>query len=279
MKKLELITTTNNRIFINKNIYLHSFTNSYLEITDKHERIILEGNNHLINGNGKAARLIHIHDTKDLIIRNLTLIGGDTKIIKTLSRKQIFSTQKGIKSVFEILDGGGVLITGNSNVRFENCHFNENSSIMCGGAISNQSKGKVEFVNCTFINNTANHTGSAIDNLTKSSNLHLKNCSFENNTSNLMYKNRGPHGQITIFPHSRASIVTSNFKGGSITLDYIEGKSHVELRANKQAEKGSIEINKSPNRKSSFLETLKMYTTLSWLFPKTFGKVYYKVNK
>lgn len=233
----------------------------------------------MINGNGKAVRLIHIHNTKDLIIRNLTLIGGDTKVLKVLSRKQIFNSQKGIKSIFEILDGSGVLITGNSNVLFENCIFKDNTSIMCGGAISNQSRGIVKFTSCTFINNKVNHTGSAIDNLVKSADLHVKNCIFENNTSNLVYKNGGPHGQITIFPHSRASIITCNFKGDSIPLDYFENKSHVELRANKQDGKGSIETNKSIKRKSSMLETLKMYMDLSWIFPKTFGRVYYKVNK
>ncbi|MEI7579771.1 MAG: right-handed parallel beta-helix repeat-containing protein [bacterium] len=241
------------------------------------ESFVFDGQNTIIDGEGQYAHLLNIHNCKNLLVKNFTFRNGDTNIVKYLSRKDItFRLPK--MSVFEVIDGGAVLITGNSTVTFENCHFENNRALMCGGAISNQSSGKVLLNNCSFVGNIAGHTGSAIDNLTRNSQISIKNCKFIDNQSNSWHKAQAPHGHITVFPNTFAKIAHSTFKGGSLPLDYVD-KANIKLENNKYfGFKDWQSILKNKRNGGIFFNYLNFVSKLYWLVPKTLGKVYYRVN-
>ena len=219
--------------------------------------------------------LIHIHNS-NIEINNLTLTNGNTAVIRDISNKMI-PFYKPKRSVFEIIDGGAVLITGKSNVTFNNCEFRNNNALMCGGAISNQSSEKAVFNNCVFENNTAGHTGSAIDNLTTNAVIEVNNCKCINNISNLWNKSGYPHGHITVFPHTTAIIKDSYFKGGSIPIDYTS-ESNVTLIHNKYVSYANWNDMLPTKRSNSILNRLNILMHLYWLPFKTGVNVKYKVN-
>lgn len=238
--------------------------------------ICINGNGYAIKGNNKAVHLLVIHNSKNVTIKNLQFYGGNTDLIKLLPRKNI-PFRKQLVSIFEIIDGGAVLITGDSTVHFENCQFINNNSLLCGGAISNQSKDVVRFTNCRFENNHAGHTGSAIDNLTKGSKIIVNNCNFINNKSNVWNNNGGPNGQISLFPETYAEITNCIFEGDTIPIDYYPDTNLVFTQNHYSNEI----INKekfSFKRNHSLYEYLKAIHKLYWILPKTIGKVRYKVN-
>jgi len=148
---------------------------------------------------------------------------------------------------------------------------------MCGGAISNQSKGTIIIDNCTFTNNSAGHTGSAIDNLTKNAHLIVRNSKFINNESNTWHTAGYPHGQISVFPNTKAEILNSHFSGGSIPLDHTQS-SHINLIGNTYVGFENWSELSTFHRKAKIADYVKFIKMMYWVLLKTFGRVYYRVN-
>lgn len=201
---------------------------SVLRITRKLSGIAFMGvgSGTWIKGAGKASHIIVIDDA-DVTIRGLSIFGGNTTEPLKLARHY-----KGprCRSAYEAMDGAGMLITGESNVKIENTVFGHNHSGMCGGAISNQSTGLVQITNCEFVENTAYHTGAAVDNLTPGAKVVIHRSFFQNNRSNQGSICGGPHGQVTIFPRTKAVIRHSTFVGpGLLAIDAARGASITAL--------------------------------------------------
>ncbi len=240
------------------------------------DEVVFEGNGHVIDGNQFVVHLLKIHNCANVVIRNVRFLNGNTEILKKIPRRKLHFQKKNI-SIFEFLDGGAVLITGASRVIIENCHFENNHSVMCGGAISNQSTLPVIIKNCTFTANTAGHTGSAIDNLTPDSQLAVTHSTFSANKSNTWHMFGAPHGQISIFPKTRATIVDSIFSKGSIPIDYAESAT-VSLKGNTY--QGYDDWKPAPKTESrkSIIVSIRLIKKLYWVLPKTVGKVFYGVR-
>jgi len=240
---------------------------------ESEEEIVFDGNNYIVDGKGKIAHLMIIRDCKNVIIRNTKFVNGTTEILKYIPRNQIQFPENKI-SIFEFLDGGAVLITGASQVLFEHCHFENNHSVMCGGAISNQSTLPVTIRNCTFKSNTAGHTGSAIDNLTPEAQLEVSRSTFSANKSNTWHMLGAPHGQISIFPKTSATIIDSTFSKGSFPIDYAQS-AQVSLKGNVYQGFGDWKPSLKYPSKSSITDFLRLIRKLYWVIPKTVGKVFY----
>lgn len=264
---------------MNKNIFQNwtAVNEADLAFTISNEDdYIIEGNNFKIDGNHIVAHLLRIHNCNRIIIRNLRFINGNTNTLKKIPKEKIGFSNKFV-SIFEVIDGGAVLITGNSNVIFESCHFEGNESFMCGGAISNQSKGTVTVDSCTFTNNVAGHTGSAIDNLVRNAHLIVKNSIFQNNKSNAWHNVGYPHGQISVFPNTKAEIYNTYFSGGSIPIDYMQS-SNVSLKENTYIGFENWSESNTFHRRAKFADYVKFIKKMYWVLLKTFGRVYYRVN-
>lgn len=240
------------------------------------DEVVFEGNGNTIDGKHRVAHLIKIHHCAKVTIRNTRFINGTSEVLKDIPRNKILFPDRKV-SVFEFLDGGAVLITGASRVIIEDCHFEGNHSIMCGGAISNQSTLPVTVRNCTFTSNTAGHTGSAIDNLTPEAQLEVSHSTFSANKSNTWHMFGAPHGQISIFPKTRATIVGSTFSNGSIPVDYAESAT-VSLKGNSY--NGYSDWKPAPkySSRSSLIDSLRFIYKLYWVLPKMVGKVFYGVR-
>jgi hypothetical protein len=168
-----------------------------------------------LNGAGRTAHVVII-DNADVTISGLGIFGGDTTDPAMVAR-----TYDGPawRSAYEAMDGAGVLVTGTSNVELNNIAFTYNHSGMCGGALSNQGTSLVEVMNCLFVGNTAYHTGAAIDNLTPGASIVVHKTYFQNNASNRGSKCGGPHGQVTLFPYTKAVIRHCDFVGVGPAID------------------------------------------------------------
>lgn len=261
---------------LNSNWETKTYKYSAFSLINENE-FIFDGNGFEIDGDDKVVHLLTIHDCGNCTVKNVNFINGNTEALKHIQRKEIqYRNEK--CSIFEIIDGGAVVITGRSSVKFENCRFLSNKSIMCGGAVSNQSDGIVSFQDCYFENNIAGHTGSAIDNLTKNSKIVVDKCEFNNNKSNLWHKFGLPHGQISIFPQTEAEIKNSRFKLGSIPFDYYK-TSKVTFTSNVYNDYSDWNEKTPTIRDTSIIkDNIKMLRKMWWVVSKTFGKVYYKVN-
>ena len=269
------LTGLNNFKDISQNWLADKITYLAFYISDCNNHII-DCKKYIIDGNNITAHLLCINNCKNLIIKNLVLKNGNTEILRKIPRNSINFRNEKI-SIFEILDGGAVLITGNSDVIFENCEFINNNSIMCGGSISNQSTGILTLKNCKFENNCAGHTGSAIDNLRPTSNLVVENCKFINKVSNTWHIENYPHGQISIFPKSKAVISNCLFNKGSIPIDFYKN-SQVKFKSNSYVGFNNWSEKVTMRSKNSIIDKLNVAKKLYWIIPKTFGNVYYSIN-
>ncbi|MCB9790281.1 hypothetical protein H6762_04870 [Candidatus Nomurabacteria bacterium] len=261
---------------LNSNWKTKTYKYSAFSLLDEN-KYVFDGNGFEINGDDKVVHILTIHNCKNCIVKNVNFIRGNTEALKNIKRENI-PYRKEKQSVFEIIDGGAVVITGNSNVAFEKCKFIDNKSIMCGGAISNQSKGVIIFKSCYFENSIAGHTGSAIDNLTKDSNVEIINCKFKNNISNTWHQYGYPHGQISLFPYTKATISNSEFIEGSIPFDYYS-TSKVILDNNKYLDYKEWKEDHIILRKGSIIiDNIKMFSKMYWVLPKIFGNVIFRIN-
>jgi len=146
------------------------------------------------------------------IIRNCNFSGGNTRL-----HGRALSVGGGYKSVFQYIDGGGVLIAGDSDIVFEDCNFTNNYSFMCGGAVSFQGRGKAVFRNCTFRNNISEHTGPAIDVLKPGNEVLIVGCKFIGNSVSRW--GSAVRGQISVFPGNVLEIAESSFSRGRSVND------------------------------------------------------------
>lgn len=264
---------------LSENIEATTTTYALLNLENKHQ-FKINGNSKSLLGNNKVVHLMRIHNSSGTI-SNLTFSGGNTYTLKNIKRNHIiFRKPKG--SIFEIIDGGAVVISGESEVSFINCRFENNKSLMCGGAISNQSTKKVIFNKCIFKDNSTGHTGAAIDNLIAYANIEVNNCIFEDNLSNTWNNQKGPHGQITVFPKTQATIKNCRFHGGSIPFDY-ESHEDIKLKNNTYTSidmwnnwKEDIPLKRYKN----IIKTLSIGIKLMYWLPfKVKRNSYYRVNK
>jgi hypothetical protein len=237
--------------------------------------LVFDGCGRAIDGDKKVAHLMIIQNCGNSLIQNTIFRNGNTAIVSKVEKAQFCFPQNKI-SIFEVIDGGGVIVTGNSNVTFRNCTFVDNYSIMCGGAVSNQSTGLVKFENCIFENNTAGHTGSAVDNLTKKSNLKICNCRFINNVSNEWHKQGFPHGQVTAFANTKLLISNSVFQNGSIPFD-VESSTVLYLQDNVYDLYENWSEDTVLKRKYSlynwFLAIVKMFNIVLKIYPNVYFKI------
>lgn len=256
----------------------HANTYSYnaFSISDRDNQIF-DGQNFVINGHNKVTHLLSIHNCENFHIRNLHFIGGNTGSLRFLRRTDIsYHYKKG--TVYEIVDGGAVVISGRSSVIFENCRFTNNTSVLCGGAVSNQSTEVVIFDKCYFENNTSGHTGSAIDNLVPDSKIEVSDSQFVGNKSNLWYMSGYPHGQISIFPNAQALIRRSKFISGSIPFDH-DITSKVEVIDNNYTDHLDWNEKLPVDRKYSiFFDNFGLTRKHRWVPLKTLGNVKYHIN-
>ncbi len=202
---------------VKENRIANDYRYSLLSFIDKDD-LVLDGDGHTLDGMHQVVHLLELHNCHNCVVRNLTFRNGNTEALSKVKPSDL--PKRKVLSIFGLIDGGAVVITGDTNVTFENCDFIANNSVLCGGAVSNQSTGTVTFHNCTFQSNRAGHTGSAIDNLTTGSSVQIEGCKFHNNISNTWYKSNAPHGQVSLFPKTSAMITNCSFRGGSIPFDY-----------------------------------------------------------
>jgi hypothetical protein len=168
---------------------------------------------------GITAHVIVVEDA-DATLEGLTFRGGSTtdpvRVAKTYAGDRF-------RSLYEAIDGAGLLFLGKSNVVIRGCTITDNHAGMCGGGISNQGVGLVKVVSCAFERNTAYHTGGAADNLTPGSVIEIRDSTFKDNVSNAGSICGGPHGQVTVFKNTRASIHDCDFVGEVYAVDAAAG--------------------------------------------------------
>lgn len=177
--------------------------------------IVLKGFGAVIDGRNLASHVIIVEDA-ELAIEGLTVTGGNTTNPARVGRQ--YSGAR-FRSIYEAIDGAGLLVLGSSTLKLKNCWVVNNHSGMCGGGISHQGTGLVEIDDSTFEDNTAYHTGAAIDNLTPGARFVVRRSYFNNNLSNKGSICGGPHGQVTVFKNTKATISGSEFSGQSFPID------------------------------------------------------------
>lgn len=129
------------------------------------------------------------------------------------------------KRLFFYLDGGAIKIFGQSSPVLDDLVIADNTTQLCGGGISVEHRGRpagnVRILNCVFRNNRCPATGSAID-LLEGSSAEIENCLFVGNIANsgmaaveaqfgLRYNEKHGCGALTVFPSSRATVVSCTF--------------------------------------------------------------------
>jgi hypothetical protein len=207
---------------------------SLLELSKKRgfddDRIIISSNGinkAKLNGEGKVMHVIFVGGG----LKNISFIGldifGGTTADKSIWNECIKEGQ-GYKreSIFQFIDGSGVMITGNSSAEFIDCDIHNNESIMCGGGVSIQqssdSNKPVTFLNCRIFNNVSGDTGGGIDVLTPGSWVIVNNCIIKENISNKHFPSENRNGQITLFADTFSEIIHNRFSSINNTsaVDY-----------------------------------------------------------
>ena len=128
------------------------------------DNLIIDGNGKTIDGLDKSR--IFIITGKNITLKNVTFKNGHSY----LNYDNILNC-----------DGAAVKINGDSDVRFENCRFQENQSEQDGGAVSNRN-GNLSIFKSLFKNNNARLDGGAIDN--DNGDIHIVDSSLLANTVN-----------------------------------------------------------------------------------------------
>ena len=142
----------------------------------RHEGIVIDGNGHTIDAQGKA-RIFDIY--ADVTIRNVVLMNGNNE--------------------------GGAAIFNHANLRLENVKFINNSSIQ-GSAINNFINSNLIVINCLFEGNVAEKNAGAIFNHTT---CKVTGSKFINN------KSTEDGGAIALAPNSEISIEDCYFEQNS----------------------------------------------------------------
>ncbi len=225
-------------------------TDAVLRITRELSGIAFVGFNARINANGNASHVLVVDDA-EASLSGLGLNGGDTTNPKAVADR--YSGPRW-RSAYEAMDGAGALILGASTVKFSHVSFAFNHSGMCGGALSNQGTGLVTVTDSEFVGNSAYHTGAAIDNLTRGSRLVVHRSYFRNNQSNRGSVVGGPHGQVTIFGRTQATVRHSQFHGEGVAIDAAPG---ADLTAYENKRNGRTVQPTEPAGEGSFMDKIK----------------------
>ena len=116
---------------------------------------IINGNGHVLNGNGKTA--IFKITGGDVVLNDIILVNGKSS------------------------DGGAVYVSNANSLKFNKIIFDSNHATDDGGAVYIDKGKSISFVNCDFLKNTASDYGGAIY---TSEYLNIINCSFDSNKIN-----------------------------------------------------------------------------------------------
>jgi predicted outer membrane repeat protein len=214
-------------IKLEKNYKYDSNHDSIKEITISvsKDNLVIDGQNHTIDGAGKAKIF-------DVLASNVTLKNINFINAKGVSGAIHANGDLNVNSCNFINNsansGAAIFATNNANLKINNCNFKNNRATYSGGAIYAQ---KLSINHSKFINNTANDGGAVYLNwLYDVSTLSLTNTIFKNNTANanpdLYYdkkasvegENNTPNNLIPSNFQSLNKII-SNHVGNIITLD------------------------------------------------------------
>ena len=118
---------------------------------------IINGNGHVLNGNGKTA--IFKITGGDVVLNDIILVNGKSS------------------------DGGAVYVSNANSLKFNKIIFDSNHATDDGGAVYIDKGKSISFVNCDFLKNTASDYGGAIY---TSEYLNIINCIFDSNKVNVV---------------------------------------------------------------------------------------------
>lgn len=143
---LSQLISDNDKIDLTEDIILQDYESEFLYggISIDGDNIEINGNNHIIDANGKTR--IFIITGKNIILRNIIFKNG-------VVSNDFDSHTNG---------GGAIKISKNSTVKIYDCKFLDNNSQDDGGAILNN--GQLTCKNNEFTNNVSKYYGGAISN-------------------------------------------------------------------------------------------------------------------
>ena len=191
----------------NESIDSYFLSNMGLQILIEKDKLVINGNNHVIDGAGKGAKLDFTNEEGEFIINNLTFKNYDSKVLysaanTTISNVNFTEIVDPYNAIIEIAQGEGLI---------DNCNFYSNEvDSFINGDFSN-----ITIYNSNFTGNNNYGGGIVVNRWT----LIIHNSTFEN----FSYKN----GAIIEHRGDRFELVNSNFinaisslSGGAILAKY-----------------------------------------------------------
>ena len=208
-EKTYTINLNKGKYDVTNNIILYNMANA--------KKIIINGNNNIISGNGHS--FIELGSKNTLELNNITLTNFKTAIDSyggTIFLSNCNFTKNNGHAGFESPSDGGAMHLIYGNVTLSNCIFDSNHADY-GGAIYSSSA-NISISNCAFTNNSAGEAGGAIFLYSNQGNVILSNCAFTNNSA------WGAGGAIYSFTNVILSDcnLNSNYAdyGGAISSSY-----------------------------------------------------------
>ena len=147
-------------------------------ITVDRNNIVIDGNNHSIDANGKAGIFkINANNVtlKNIVFKNANALDGSVIVNQTG-----FLHIVGCKFIDNNAEFEAGAILNLADLKIENSIFENNSANLNGGAINN--KGILKAFDCRFSRNSSQKLGGAIINWKKT---FLKDCTFEANSAKM----------------------------------------------------------------------------------------------
>ena len=168
-EKTYTINLNKGKYDVTNNIILYNMANA--------KKIIINGNNNIISGNGHS--FIELGSKNTLELNNITLTNFKTAIDSyggTIFLSNCNFTKNNGHAGFESPSDGGAMHLIYGNVTLSNCIFDSNHADY-GGAIYSSSA-NISISNCAFTNNSAWGAGGAIYSFT---NVILSDCNLNSN--------------------------------------------------------------------------------------------------
>lgn len=147
-------------------------------ITVDRNNIVIDGNNHSIDANGKAGIFkINANNVtlKNIVFKNANALDGSVIVNQTG-----FLHIVGCKFIDNNAEFEAGAILNLADLKIENSIFENNSANLNGGAINN--KGILKAFDCRFSRNSSQKLGGAIINWKKT---FIKDCTFEANSAKM----------------------------------------------------------------------------------------------
>lgn len=180
------------------------------------DNLIIDGNNHSIDGNGTAS-LLNIN-ASNIILKNIIFKNG----------------------CFEC-SGGAIRSTG--HLVIENCDFIDNYSDYYGGAI--YSTCGLHVKNSRFIKNRADYGGAIYIDIDSLSGLTLEGCVFDSNTSE--FEGGAIYNRSKAQIHESSFVKNASFKGGAIYNNHLLNIKSSSFKNNIASDGNHIESEKNVN--------------------------------